>query len=677
MKRRKWNKPAILLAAMLAFSSVSTTAFADPGNQAAVEELISGEETEVPEETLEDEALEAEVPEAEEALEAAEEDPSEITGEEAAAEEAEEAAGEETAESVEEETAEAAEEEIAEAAEEETAEAAEEGTEAAIEEETISAVIEEEPTAAAVIEEETAAAIEKETVPASGEEIPAAGTTEQVEVIGNETAVAVQNTRLEAVTINLEISSSTEDGIYLEWTQASGADTYIVYRNSVKKAERASYTPFYYDKSIVPDTTYSYYVVAQDSNGNELGRSSTKSGKYVIDADYKIYGEADEDEGTVELRAGAVAIADTYVVYRNGVEIGRGLRWDEYSIGHYSDSTAEPETSNSYYIVVLDKNGNKLCQSNTITVTMPAAIIPVVIYDVGNTTKGTVVYWKAYPNATSYTVTRTKSKDSGETPGGWSEPDPYGGSYTPVTVSGVTGTNCTIPLTEIVSGPYYIYTVKAYNGSKFLAEGTFGKIYLGTTTMKAPTCTRNGLRVSWPAVQGAKKYVIFRAKGTGTPNWKYLTTVDATDDDIQEFNNNGSFEPGAWYAYTVRALWTNWNDENPVYGGQPAGRSVRYREPVKLTKLQSISSGVRGTFTSVAAGYTYGFYRAEITGSGTGTYALIGTTTSTTAGKDVWITDTTAANGKNYSYYVRCLSKDKKTPLSSYANTMVITYKKP
>ena len=38
-KRRRWNKLAVLLAAMLAFSSVGTTAFADPAGAAVIEEL--------------------------------------------------------------------------------------------------------------------------------------------------------------------------------------------------------------------------------------------------------------------------------------------------------------------------------------------------------------------------------------------------------------------------------------------------------------------------------------------------------------------------------------------------------------------------------------------------------------------------------------------------------------
>ena len=52
-------------------------------------------------------------------------------------------------------------------------------------------------------------------------------------------------------------------------------------------------------------------------------------------------------------------------------------------------------------------------------------------------------------------------------------------------------------------------------------------------------------------------------------------------------------------------------------------------------------------------------------------------TTSTGVNTSVQVTDTTAVSGKGYSYCVRCMSKDKKVPLSSYKNTLMITYKKP
>ena len=276
-----------------------------------------------------------------------------------------------------------------------------------------------------------------------------------------------------------------------------------------------------------------------------------------------------------------------------------------------------------------------------------------------NTSKGVLLGWDAVPGATEYVVARMI----------------YGDESTAESVgAGITTNSFLAPLDGLVSGALYEYEVYALKDGVPICDTSDCWYYVGTTTMNAPTCTAKGLRVTWPKVDWAQKYVVFRHIGTGTPSWKYVTTVTATSAAAQEYRTTSTagLVPGQWYAYTVRAI-----GEMDTYGGQPAGRSVRYREPVKTTKLQSISTGVRATFTSVAAGFTYGLYRAPVTGETVGSYSLVSTVTNSSVGKDVWITDTSAVSGKKYSYYVRCLSKDKKVPLSSFANTMQITYKKP
>ena len=277
------------------------------------------------------------------------------------------------------------------------------------------------------------------------------------------------------------------------------------------------------------------------------------------------------------------------------------------------------------------------------------------ITGVANTSAGVKLAWKKAKGALDYSVFREE----------------YGNPESKVLIAvGVTGNKYTIPLDGLQSGTKYTYTVSArFSGNA--TESSLSRYYIGTTVMNAPTCTATGLRVTWPKVNGAEKYVIFRHAGSGPVEWKYLTTVPATEDAVQVYNNKGTFTPGGWYAYTVRAIGA----EN-TYGGQPAGRSVRYRQPVQITKAESISSGVRITFTSVEAGYTYALYRADVTGGHTGSYTRVAVVTNASVNKSVWIKDATAENNKTYSYYVRCISKDLAVPLSSYANTVRITYKK-
>ena len=101
MRKRRWNKLAVLLAAMLAFSSVGTAVFAEPVSITAEAEEAAGEVLEA-----EDTDVILEEEPAEEAAEEAAEEPAEETAEQPAEEPAQEAAEPETAEPQEEPAAE-------------------------------------------------------------------------------------------------------------------------------------------------------------------------------------------------------------------------------------------------------------------------------------------------------------------------------------------------------------------------------------------------------------------------------------------------------------------------------------------------------------------------------------------------------------------------------------------
>ena len=617
-KKRRFNTLAIILAAMLAFSGAGTS-LAEPAGDTAIEEIVS----------MEDDS--AEIPE-----EAAEEETAEVV----------ETVEEEAAEAVEEETAEAVE-----TAEEETAEAVE-----AVEEETAEAV--------EAVEEETAEAAEEETAPVSGEEIPPA---EQVEIIDNG-MVSIVEQKLEIQSMSLTITDNSPNGVNLIWDDLYDRDYYLLYRNGVEIKNTTYHVVTDY---LIEEGTNTYYVEAY-KNGSVYARSPVKSINYVLPKTITLKADKSFKQKYLDISWNHyISDAKYDILYRNDEQIFKQPSNPDHTIT-YKDYDLENGGLYIYYVVAVNASGEEISRSNT-AMTMYSVVN---ITAVGNTTKGVVVYWDGTPAASSYSLTRRKEKTDGpDNPGEWDDDDDPSYMY----VEGVEGTSYTFPLDNLTSGNLYEYWIEAYTGTGVkLCEDCFVKRYIGTTTMKAPTCTAKGLRVSWPKVPGAKKYVILRSVGAGAPNWKYLTTVTATNAAEQVFNNNGTFTPGKWYAYTVRAI----GEENPYnddtsYGGQPAGRSVRYREPVKVTKLQSISTGVRATFTSVSAGYTYGLYRAPVTNGTVGSYTRVAAVTSTTVGKDVWITDKTAVNGRGYSYYVRCLSKDLAVPLSSYANEMKITYRKP
>ena len=293
------------------------------------------------------------------------------------------------------------------------------------------------------------------------------------------------------------------------------------------------------------------------------------------------------------------------------------------------------------------------------------ATYEIIFKQFANTSQGIIVQWKAVedPDLKDYTLYRSESGKNE-----WALVNEH---FTETRIIDTA-------VTDLKSGSRYDYKVTVTKKSGNTYDGQRdGWYYLGVTTMNAPTCTKAGVRVTWPKVEGATKYVVMRSIGAGTPKWKYLTTVAATEDAEQTLNTKAG-ESGSWYAYTVRAVYTDENG-NDIYGGQPAGRSILYRAPVKVVKADNIFSGVRVTFKTVKAGYTYRLYRSEFENGKWSAYEKVMDLVKTYTGEaqNVWIYDKTAESGKSYKYYVRCVSKDGKVPLSSYDNELWIRYVKP
>ena len=150
--------------------------------------------------------------------------------------------------------------------------------------------------------------------------------------------------------------------------------------------------------------------------------------------------------------------------------------------------------------------------------------------------------------------------------------------------------------------------------------------------------------------------------------------IPAGDIEIRKTSDDGNGISGIGFTAV---------SEDGTYGVRPAGRSILYRAPVKAVKAETVQRcagsnkpGVRVTFTTVKAGYTYRLYRSEKSGSTWGAYTKVTDMVKSYNGTDqnVWIYDDTAVSGKTYRYYVRCVSKDGAVPLSSYANYVGITY---
>ncbi len=209
-----------------------------------------------------------------------------------------------------------------------------------------------------------------------------------------------------------------------------------------------------------------------------------------------------------------------------------------------------------------------------------------------NHSDGILVRWEPVPHAASYIVFRKEA----------------GGEYGML----INTRDHTFVDEEVLSGTSYSYMVQsvaAAGDEEYEDSDLDGEertlTCLSTPGMNALTSAAAGVRITWKGVPGADRYEILRSTGSEV-NWKELCTVEASDDATQVYLDNTASESGTWYAYTVRAI-----SADGTVSGQTGGRSIKYIGPVTIEKAESISTGVRITFTTVNGGYTYRLYRSD------------------------------------------------------------------
>lgn len=189
-------------------------------------------------------------------------------------------------------------------------------------------------------------------------------------------------------------------------------------------------------------------------------------------------------------------------------------------------------------------------------------------------------------------------------------------------------------------GVNYTYTVRAIHSGCLSWYDTKGisAIRLKTPAPTTPSRSSNtSVKISWPAVEGAVRYQIYR-KTTGT--WSLLGSVTTNS-----YSDADSLIPGTTYYYTVRAYDASGNSSAYLTSG------VRYDHLATpaLKSLTAKSNGLELSWSGISGADTYAVYRKQ---SGTG-WVRIATVSKTVD----HYTDTTAVSGTTYSYTVRAYSK--------------------
>ena len=198
-------------------------------------------------------------------------------------------------------------------------------------------------------------------------------------------------------------------------------------------------------------------------------------------------------------------------------------------------------------------------------------------------------------------------------------------------------------------------TYKAYKNANLLSESIVFTIpvytdmpvgNLSTPKISSLSNEANGVKISWNTVAGAEKYRVLRKTGNG--NWEKL------NDTLSNTYVDTTVKSGTRYTYTVCCVSSDSKTVTSAYN--EAGKSITYLSAPIISSISADNAGTIISWGKVTGAENYKVFR-KVSG---GSWTAIGTTTSTS------FTDKTATKGTNYSYTVRCISKDGNSYTSGY-----------
>ena len=210
--------------------------------------------------------------------------------------------------------------------------------------------------------------------------------------------------------------------------------------------------------------------------------------------------------------------------------------------------------------------------------------------------------------------------------------------------------------TTVVSGNEYTYTVRGVdkNGNYITDYEKLGDTaaYVAAPKISAVTNTTAGAKLAWSKSNGAAKYRVFVKSGTS--GWKKLADTASTS------YTHTKAASGTKYTYTVRAL-----DMSGSYASayDTAGVANVYIATPALPTLKNTKLGVQIISTMPKGAVKYAVFRKEA-----GATKWTRVITNIAASKKI-VVDSTAKNGKKYTYTIRCLSANGKSYVSDYNRT--------
>ncbi|MBE6824201.1 MAG: hypothetical protein E7513_02525 [Ruminococcaceae bacterium] len=188
---------------------------------------------------------------------------------------------------------------------------------------------------------------------------------------------------------------------------------------------------------------------------------------------------------------------------------------------------------------------------------------------------------------------------------------------------------------------------------KSLLTESYNSFSLKKTLVSKPVIKKfeaksNGVKITWDAVSGAKKYRVYRKTSSG---WKAVATTTGTS-----ITDKG-IAVGEKRIYTLRCL--SKNEKYHISSYDTAGRGFQRAATPKISKASYVTGGVKLTWPKATGAVKYRVFVKY----GDKSWTKLKDTTSTS------FTHKTGKKGRVYTYTVRCISSSGKTYTSHFDAT--------
>ena len=330
---------------------------------------------------------------------------------------------------------------------------------------------------------------------------------------------------------SLKTVSNTTSGVKITWGKVKGGNSYNVYRKTKSGSYRQigiTENTYFTDKNAISGKRYYYIVKAV----NEAGSSSASSSKSILHIAAPKLTKISNATGGLKITWSKVNGADGYYIYRKlyGTD-----SWTRVATIKRGSTVSYKDTKVSkgkvYVYSVKAYNGSVKSAMNSTGIRLRYLAVPA-LKSIANTGYGVKIAWGKITGADGYYIYRKTGS------GDWIKIATLEGgsivSYTDKTAK---------------SGTKYYYAIRAKKGETVsLLSSAKSKYYLADPTLKTPSSTKSGVKLTWTKVTGAEGYIIYRKTGSGS------YTKLKTEKGVSNLSyTDSSAKKGKTYTYKVKA----------------------------------------------------------------------------------------------------------------------------